>query len=243
MQSSSNLSGKFKENLIHLDHTLPIYIHILFIHCMLLLAEILFILKITWQNVKNVLQFLKETFGCSGLKALPCSAYLLQSEFQRISDFYEFQRISGYDDKMVRTLLLGQKSCIWVIWVKLFQLLKSIPASKSHDFVKISGAQKSTCAKFLQFDFFYQKRQGYIAKISLGLHHLHTQILQRNCWWNYISEPQNRQKWHLNVFWEVASHFLFDITFHIFLLWISSSDKIQMIKSKNLFLIVISQIS
>ena len=181
MQSSSNLSGKFKENLIHLDHTLPIYIHILFIHCMLLLAEILLILKITWQNVKNVLQFLKETFGCSGLKALPCSAYLLQSEFQRISDFYEFQRISGYYDKMVRRLLLGQKSCILVISVKVFQLLKSIPASKSHDFVKISGTQKSTCAKFLEFDFFYQKRQGYIAKINLGSHHLHTQILQRNC--------------------------------------------------------------
>ena len=46
-----------KENLIHLDHTLPHYIHILFIQCMLLLAEIFLILKTTSQNAKNALQF------------------------------------------------------------------------------------------------------------------------------------------------------------------------------------------
>ena len=50
------------ENLIHLDHTLPHYVHILFIHCMLLLVEILLILKITSQNAKNALQFLKKDF-------------------------------------------------------------------------------------------------------------------------------------------------------------------------------------
>ena len=53
-----------KENLIHVDHTLPHYIHILVIHCMLLLAEILLILKITLQNAKNAaLQFLKKKKG------------------------------------------------------------------------------------------------------------------------------------------------------------------------------------
>ena len=49
-----------KENLIHLDHTVPHYILILFIHWMLLLAEILLIVKITLQNAKNALQFLKK---------------------------------------------------------------------------------------------------------------------------------------------------------------------------------------
>ena len=49
-----------KKNLIHLDHTFPHYIHILLIHCMLLLTEILLILKITSQNAKNALQFLKK---------------------------------------------------------------------------------------------------------------------------------------------------------------------------------------
>ena len=49
-----------KENLIHLDHTLPHYIHILIIHCMLLSPELLLILKIALQNAKNALQFLKK---------------------------------------------------------------------------------------------------------------------------------------------------------------------------------------
>ena len=43
------------------------------------------------------------------------------------------------------------------------------------------------------------------AKINLGSHHLHRQIL--------------------NLFWEIVSHFFFDITFHIFLLWISLSGQ------------------
>ena len=51
-----------KENLIHLDHTLPHYIHILFIHYMLLLVEILLILNITLENAKNDLQFWKQNF-------------------------------------------------------------------------------------------------------------------------------------------------------------------------------------
>ena len=51
-----------KENLIHLDHTLPHYIQILFIHYVLLFAEILPILNITSQNAKNALEFLKKYF-------------------------------------------------------------------------------------------------------------------------------------------------------------------------------------
>ena len=31
---------------------------------------------------------------------------------------------------------------------------KSVPAAKSQNFVEISGAQKPTWAKFLEFDFF-----------------------------------------------------------------------------------------
>ena len=56
--------------------------------------------------------------------------------------------------------------------------VKSIPAAKSQNIVDISGAQNSTLANFLEFTFFYLKRQGYIdiatAKIKLGLHHLYT---------------------------------------------------------------------
>ena len=55
-----------KEILIHLDHTLPHYIHISFIQWMLLLAKILLILKITLQNAKNALQFLKKLLPAAG---------------------------------------------------------------------------------------------------------------------------------------------------------------------------------
>ena len=48
-----------KENLIHLDHTLPHYMHHSSI--VLLAAEILLILKIT-SHAKNALQFLKKNF-------------------------------------------------------------------------------------------------------------------------------------------------------------------------------------
>ena len=83
---------------------------------------------------------------------------------------------------MIETLLLGQKSCIRDISFEMYEVSKSIPA-KSQNFVDISGAQKPTWTKFLEFDFFFNlKRQGYIdisrAKINLGSHHLHTQILQ-----------------------------------------------------------------
>ena len=61
----------------------------------------------------------------------------------------------------------------------MYGMSKLIPAAKSQNFVDISGAQKPTWAKFLEFDFFfYLKRQGYIditsAKINLGSHHLDT---------------------------------------------------------------------
>ena len=73
-----------KENLIHLDHTLPHYIQILFIHYVLLFAEILPILNITSQNAKNALEFLKKYFCLQRAKALLHLAYLLWSEFQGI---------------------------------------------------------------------------------------------------------------------------------------------------------------
>ena len=71
-----------KENLIHLDHTLPHYNHILFIHCMLLLAEIFLILKIPSHNTKQCFAILKKTLACRGLKASLCLAYILRNEFQ-----------------------------------------------------------------------------------------------------------------------------------------------------------------
>ena len=72
--------------------------------------------------------------------------------------------------KYDRILLLGRKSDIKF---KIYWLSKSIPAAKSQNFVDISGAQKPIWAEFLEFDFFYLKRQGYIditrAKINFGV--------------------------------------------------------------------------
>ena len=45
---------------------------------------------------------------------------------------------------------------------------KSIPAAKFQNSADISGAQKPTWAKFLEFDFFYLKRQGYIQNSPWG---------------------------------------------------------------------------
>ena len=59
-------------------------------------------------------------------------------------------------------LLFEQKSCIWDIKFKIYGVPKSIPAAKFQNFVDISVVQKPTWAKFLEFDFFYLKRQGYI---------------------------------------------------------------------------------
>ena len=74
---------------------------------------------------------------------------------------------------MVGTLLLGQKSSIWDISFKMYEV-----SAKSQNFVNISGVQKSAWAKFLEFDFFHQKIQGYIditkTKLSFWSHHLHT---------------------------------------------------------------------
>ena len=44
----------------------------------------------------------------------------------------------------------------------MYEVSKSILAANSQNFVDISGAQKPTWAKFLEFDFCYLKRQGYI---------------------------------------------------------------------------------
>ena len=82
--------------------------------------------------------------------------------------------------------------------------------------------------------FFIWKRQGYVdiagAKNNFGLHHLHTQILQRNCRWNCRNETKNKsEKWN---FWEAVSHFVFDINFRIFLLW-ESYHRDKMIKTKK----------
>ena len=83
---------------------------------------------------------------------------------------------------MVETLLLVQKSCIWDITFRMYEVSKSIPAAKCQNFVNISRAQKPIWTKVLEFDFFYLKRQGYIdinrAKINLESYHLHAQILQ-----------------------------------------------------------------
>ena len=75
-------------------------------------------------------------------------------------------------------LLLGLKSYIRDINLKIYCVSKSIPTAKSQNFVDISEAQKPTWAKVLEFDFFYLKRKGYIditrTKINLWSHRLHT---------------------------------------------------------------------
>ena len=50
-------------------------------------------------------------------------------------------------------------------------------------FVDISGVQNPIWAKFLEFDFFYLKRQVYVditrTKINLGSHHLQTNLIMK----------------------------------------------------------------
>ena len=52
-----------KKNMIPPHYTSPHNIHILFSHCTLLSKEILPIPKITPENAKNAMQFLKKTWG------------------------------------------------------------------------------------------------------------------------------------------------------------------------------------
>ena len=78
---SSFLQGEFNSSTLYFSRLYPNYIHILFIHCILLSKGVLLILKITLQNTKNASQFLKKTLDFSELKASLHSAYLLRSEF------------------------------------------------------------------------------------------------------------------------------------------------------------------
>ena len=55
-------------------------------------------------------------------------------------------------------LLLGQKTCIWDINVKIYWVSKSISAVKSQNFVDISWTQKPTWDKFLEFEFFLTEK-------------------------------------------------------------------------------------
>ena len=60
-------------------------------------------------------------------------------------------------------VLLEVKSCIWDIKLKIYGVSKSILAAKSQNFVEISGVQKPTWAKFLEFGFFLcEKTRLYI---------------------------------------------------------------------------------
>ena len=56
-------------------------------------------------------------------------------------------------------LLLGLKSYIRDIKLKIYCVSKSIPAAKSQNFVDISGAQKPIWAKVLEFDFFLSEEK------------------------------------------------------------------------------------
>ena len=63
---------------------------------------------------------------------------------------------------MIGKLLIGQKSCIWEISFKMYEVSKSVPAAKSQNFVSIAGPQKPTWAKFLEFDYFlFEKTRLY----------------------------------------------------------------------------------
>ena len=57
---------------------------------------------------------------------------------------------------------LGKNQAYWDIKFKIFWVPKPILTAKSQNLVNTSEAQKPTWAKFLEFGFFYPKRQGYI---------------------------------------------------------------------------------
>ena len=53
-------------------------------------------------------------------------------------------------------------SCIWDIKFKIYVVSKSVSAAKSQNIFDISEAQKPTWAKFLEFNFFYLKKNKAI---------------------------------------------------------------------------------
>ena len=55
-------------------------------------------------------------------------------------------------------ILYGRKSCTWDSKFKIYWVSKSITAAKSQNFVNISGAQKHTWEKLLEFEFFLSKK-------------------------------------------------------------------------------------
>ena len=59
---------------------------------------------------------------------------------------------------MDRILLLAWKSYICDIKFQTYVVSKSIPAAKSKNFVDSSGAQKCTCPKFLESDFYLSEK-------------------------------------------------------------------------------------
>ena len=94
---------------------------------------------------------------------------------------------------------------------KIYWVSKSIPAAKSQNFVDVSWAQKTKCAKFLEFNFLYLNRQGYIditeQKSTCGciilIHKSYNEIVDKIL---FISSKTG-QKLNFTFLGEAVSHF------------------------------------
>ena len=97
-----------------------------------------------------------------------------------------------FPKNMYGILFLGQKAFIWDIKFKIYGVSKFIPAAKSQNFVDISGAQKPTWSKFLEFEFFHLKRPGYIditrTKSACAWHHSAKKNIGEE--WNLMKPPE-----------------------------------------------------
>ena len=108
-------------------------------------------------------------------------------------------------------LLLGQKSCIQDIKVRVYWLSKSIPQNlKIFD---IWGTQKPTGAKFWEFDFFISKdkviqilpEQILTCGHIIFIHKSYIEIVDKII----FIIPKTKQKWNFTFFWEAVSYFCF----------------------------------
>ena len=101
---------------------------------------------------------------------------------------------------MVETLLLVQKSCIWDIMFRMYEVSKSIPAAKSQNFVNISRAQKPIWAKILEFEFFCVKRQSYIDIARTEINLVDIILTMKLLTKLYLLAQNVGQKWNFTFF-------------------------------------------
>ena len=97
-------------------------------------------------------------------------------------------------------LLYGRKSCLRDITFKIYWVSKSIAAAKSQNFVNISGAQKHTWEKLLEFEFFlsektrlyiYYQNKNQLVVTSLSYINLKMKLFIK---WYFLAQKQDKSE-------------------------------------------------